>query len=70
MAADPELAELWLPSWASAEQRAGAMLLVLGVNNVGRNHPVVARVADALARTGVAVLVPGLTRVARRASGR
>ena len=56
--ADPELAELWLPSWASPDERAGAMLLVLGVNNVGRNHPVVARVADALARTGVAVLVP------------
>jgi acetyl esterase/lipase len=56
--ADPELAELWLPSWASPAERAGAMLLVLGVNNVGRNHPVVARVADALARTGVAVLVP------------
>lgn len=56
--ADPELAELWLPSWASAEQPAGAMLLVLGVNNVGRNHPVVARVADGLARSGVAVLVP------------
>jgi dienelactone hydrolase len=55
---DPELAELWLPSWASPEERAGAMLLVLGVNNVGRNHPVVARVADGLARTGVAVLVP------------
>lgn len=54
----PELAELWLPSWASADRRAGAMLLVLGVNNVGRNHPVVARVADGLARTGVAVLVP------------
>lgn len=53
-----ELAELWLPSWASAERPAGAMLLVLGVNNVGRNHPVVARVADGLARTGVAVLVP------------
>jgi dienelactone hydrolase len=53
-----ELAELWLPSWASRDRRAGAMLLVLGVNNVGRNHPVVARVADALARTGVAVLVP------------
>jgi dienelactone hydrolase len=34
------------------------MVLVLGVNNVGRNHPVVERVADALARTGVAVLVP------------
>ena len=55
---DPELAELWLPAWASSDQRAGAMLLVLGVNNVGRNHPVVARVADGLARTGVAVLVP------------
>lgn len=55
---DPELAELWLPSWASEDRRAGAVLLVLGVNNVGRNHPVVERVADALARTGVAVLVP------------
>jgi len=53
-----DLAELWLPAWASAEQPAGAMLLVLGVNNVGRNHPVVERVADGLARTGVAVLVP------------
>jgi dienelactone hydrolase len=56
--ADGELAELWLPAWASSDERAGAMLLVLGVNNVGRNHPVVARVADGLARTGVAVLVP------------
>jgi dienelactone hydrolase len=55
---EPELAELWLPSWASPDRQAGAMLLVLGVNNVGRNHPVVARVADALARSGVAVLVP------------
>ncbi len=55
---EPELAELWLPAWASEDQRAGAVLLVLGVNNVGRNHPVVERVADALARTGVAVLVP------------
>jgi acetyl esterase/lipase len=55
---EPELAELWLPSWASSERQAGAVLLVLGVNNVGRNHPVVARVADALARTGAAVLVP------------
>jgi dienelactone hydrolase len=54
----PELAELWLPAWASAEEPAGAMLLVLGVNNVGRNHPVVERVADGLARTGVVVLVP------------
>ena len=54
----PELAELWLPSWASPDRRAGAILLVLGVNNVGRNQVVVARVADALARTGLAVLVP------------
>ena len=56
--AQVDLAELWLPEWASADRPAGAMLLVLGVNNVGRNHPVVVRVADALARTGVAVLVP------------
>ena len=55
---DPDLAELWLPAWASREQPAGAVLLVLGVNNVGRNHPVVERVADGLARTGLAVLVP------------
>ena len=55
---EPELAELWLPAWATADRRAGAMLLVLGVNNVGRNHPAVERVADGLARTGVAVLVP------------
>ena len=55
---EPELAELWLPSWASAQRPAGAILLVLGVNNVGRNHPAVERVADGLARTGVAVLVP------------
>ena len=54
----PELAELWLPSWASPDRKAGAILLVLGVNNVGRNQVVVARVADALARTGLAVLVP------------
>lgn len=53
-----ELAELYLPSWASAERQSGAILLVLGVNNVGRNHPVVVRVADALARSGAAVLVP------------
>jgi dienelactone hydrolase len=54
----PELAELWLPSWATPERQSGAILLVLGVNNLGRNHPVVERVADGLARTGVAVLVP------------
>ena len=56
--AEPELAELWLPAWASAERPAGAMLLVFGVNNLGRNHPAIERVADGLARTGVAVLVP------------
>jgi acetyl esterase/lipase len=55
---DPDLAELWLPSWASAEAPAGAMLLVFGVNNLGRNHPIIERVADGLARTGVGVLVP------------
>ena len=56
--AEGDLAELWLPSWASADRKAGGILLVLGVNNVGRNHPVVARVADGLARTGAVVLVP------------
>ena len=55
---DPDLAELWLPSWASAERPAGAVLLVFGVNNLGRNHPAIERVADGLARTGVGVLVP------------
>jgi acetyl esterase/lipase len=55
---EPDLAELWLPSWASAERPAGAMLLVFGVNNLGRNHPAIERVADGLARTGVVVLVP------------
>ena len=55
---EPDLAELWLPAWASAESRAGAVLLVFGVNNLGRNHPVIERVADGLARSGVAVLVP------------
>jgi dienelactone hydrolase len=53
-----DLAELWLPAGASADERAGAILLVFGVNNVGRNHPAVVRLAGALARTGVAVLVP------------
>ena len=56
--ADADLAELWLPEWASAERPAGGILLVFGVNNLGRNHPAIVRVADALARTGVAVLVP------------
>jgi dienelactone hydrolase len=55
---DPDLAELWLPSWAAADRPAGGMLLVFGVNNLGRNHPAIERVADGLARTGVAVVVP------------
>lgn len=55
---ETDLAELWLPAWASSDRRAGAMLIVFGVNNLGRNHPAIARVADGLARTGVAVLVP------------
>lgn len=54
----PDFAELWLPAWASADRPAGAMLLVFGVNNLGRNHPAIERVAEALARTGVVVLVP------------
>lgn len=56
--AEPDLAELWLPDWASVERPAGAILMVFGVNNLGRNHPAIERVADALARTGAAVLVP------------
>jgi len=56
--AEPDLADLWLPAWASPDRPAGAMLLVFGVNNLGRNHPAIERVADGLARTGVAVLVP------------
>ena len=57
-AAQGDLADLWLPSGASADNRVGAMLLVFGVNNLGREHPAVQRVADGLARTGVAVRVP------------
>lgn len=57
-AAAGDRADLWLPSGASADNRVGAMLLVFGVNNLGREHPAVQRVADGLARTGVAVLVP------------
>ena len=53
-----DLADLWLPAGAGEEQPVGGMLLVFGVNNLGREHPAVERVADALARTGVAVLVP------------
>jgi acetyl esterase/lipase len=53
-----DLADLWLPAGASRERPVGGVLLVLGVNNVGRGHPAVTRVAEALARSGMAVLVP------------
>ena len=57
-AAKADLADLWMPAGASAQHRVGGMVLVLGVNNVGRNYPAVVRFADAMARSGVAVLVP------------
>ena len=53
-----DLADLWAPAGASRDRPVAGVLLVLGVNNVGRGHPAVARVAEALARSGVAVLVP------------
>jgi dienelactone hydrolase len=51
-------ADLWLPAGAGSGARVGAVLLVFGVNNVGREHPAIRRVADALARSGLAVMVP------------
>jgi len=57
-AAAADLADLWLPAGASTEHRAGGMVLVLGVNNAGRNYSAVVRFADAMARSGMAVLVP------------
>jgi acetyl esterase/lipase len=54
----PDLADLWLPPSASADRPHGAILLVLGVNNVGREYPAVTRFAEALARTGVVVMIP------------
>ncbi len=54
----PDLADLWLPPAADAGRPHGAILLVLGVNSVGRDYPAVVRLADGLARMGVVVLVP------------
>jgi acetyl esterase/lipase len=51
-------ADVWMPAGAGPRSRVGAVLLVFGVNNVGRGHPAVQRVAGALARSGVAVMVP------------
>jgi len=53
-----DLADLWLPVGASSDHRVGGMVLVLGVNNVGRGYPAVVRFTDAMARSGVAVLAP------------
>jgi acetyl esterase/lipase len=51
-------AEVWTPARADGAHRVGAVLLVFGVNQKGRAHPQVQRVAAAIARTGVAVMVP------------
>ena len=57
-AASADVADLWLPAGASRDTPVGGMVLILGVNNVGRDYPAVVRFADAMARSGVAVLVP------------
>ena len=57
-AGSSDRADLWLPDGASRDGRVGAVLLVFGVNNVGRGHPAIQRVAASFARSGVAVLVP------------
>src|SRR4029077_16911161 len=53
-----DLADLWLPARASPQPRVGGRVLVLAGNTVGRDSPAVVRFADAMARSGVAVLVP------------
>jgi dienelactone hydrolase len=53
-------ADLWLPSTASAERPVGAIIFVSGVNDQGRAHPALARIAEALARAGAAVYIPEL----------
>jgi dienelactone hydrolase len=53
-------ADLWLPSTATAEQPVGAVIFVSGVNDKGRAHPALARIANAMARAGAAVYVPEL----------
>jgi acetyl esterase/lipase len=51
-------ADVWTPARADGVHRVGGVLLVFGVNQKGRAHPQVQRVAAAIARTGVAVMVP------------
>ena len=53
-------ADLWLPASASPAHPVGGVVFVSGVNSQGRAHPAFARVAGAMARTGVAVLIPEL----------
>jgi hypothetical protein len=53
-----DLADLWLPAGASSRDRVGGMVLVLGVNNVGRDYPAVTRFGETMARSGIAVLIP------------
>lgn len=53
-------ADLWLPATASAEHPVGAIIFVSGINDQGRAHPALARIAEALARAGAAVYIPEL----------
>ncbi|HET7676903.1 MAG TPA: hypothetical protein VFK38_03550 [Candidatus Limnocylindrales bacterium] len=55
-AARSDRLDLYLPAGEGA--RRPAVLLVLGVNRVALDHPVVVRVATAIARLGVVVAVP------------
>ena len=53
-------ADLWLPASASAGSPVGAVLFVSGINEQGRAHPALTRVAQAISRTGAAVYIPEL----------
>ncbi|MCH7653508.1 MAG: dienelactone hydrolase family protein [Chloroflexi bacterium] len=48
-------ADLYVPAFG---EKHGAMLLFLGVNPAGRDDPRVVGLADALARTGIVVMIP------------
>jgi len=52
--------DLWLPASASAVSPVGGLVFVSGVNDQGRAHPALQRIAGAMARTGAAVYVPEL----------
>jgi dienelactone hydrolase len=53
-------ADLWLPASAGAESPVGAVLFISGINDQGRAHPALIRIARAIARTGAAVYIPEL----------